>query len=346
MLTCLVCEQLWRRQRMSLNELLQAIAQVCAADTNAGLLPTFRLVSPDGRSKQEANDNRRQVVNALKILVAEGTITVDADLDRVVDDEHGNLVVSCSRERLACKFSSLGPTLLGLDGLPPARHADVLAAGTLPTDTVDLDERPTSVDDRRLRALRRIVDDPATDPGDDDLDTTAYLHTISGRERALNVAASLGLVATVRRDWWEITDPHGTNGVFDFPKGRRTERQAALAVLAEIGRRPAPTAELPLAEITAMIDTIRETLPRWAAAYHQRPTALARAAATDLTAAGLLRPDVDSDDVWHPTPGVHLWRVRVTSDATKTGRRRPTPTYITDPLITGATSSRSKPPGC
>ena len=228
----LICEQLWRRPRMSLRELLQAIAQVCAAEAHAGRLPVFHVVAGEGTLKKEAQQNRQHLVDALKLLVAEGSITVDADLDRAANDEDTDLVVSAFRDRLAAKFSSLSPTLLGLHDLAPERHAAALSADFLtdqPTGT-EISAAMT-VQERRLQAVRRLIDDPATDPLDDS-EQVPYLHTISGRERALTVAASLGLGITVRRDWWEVTDPSGLGSGIDFPNGRRTERQAALALLA------------------------------------------------------------------------------------------------------------------
>lgn len=310
-LVCLVCEQLWRRPRISLRELLQAVAQMCAAEAATGRLPQFRIVASDGTGKKEARESRRHLVDALKLLAAEGSLTVDADLDRAVTEEDSDLVVTASRDRLAAKFSSLSPALLGLDELPPNAHAAALSAESL------LDHAPPAGepaaprrDERRLKALRRLVDDPATDPRDDAPDTTAYLHTLTGRERALNLISCLGLAATVRRDWWQTTDPTGLGSGIDFPQGRRTERQAALALLAELGRRPAPTAALTLAEITALFQRHRDALPRWAAAYDRRMPALARAAAAELAAAGLLTADPDLSDHWHPTPGVYLWRIQ------------------------------------
>jgi uncharacterized protein (TIGR02678 family) len=312
----LVCEQLWRRSRLSLRELLQAVAQVCAAEADEGTLPVFQVVAPDGVAKQAARENRRQLVDALKLLVAEGTVIVDADLDDGVDDR-GDMVVSASRDRLAAKFSSLSPVLLGLAEQPPDRHAAALSSPTMPDQDQGADlDRPPSLEDRRLRLVRRLVDDPATDPTDDQMEGSPYLHTLTGRERALNVIGSLGYVATVRRDWWEITDPSGIGTAIEFPNGRRTERQAALAVLAELSRRDEPTARLLMAEVVGVLERVRDELPRWAAAYSGRLTALARSAAAELVMAGLLRPVPDHADAWFPTPGVHLWRVRVRHGST------------------------------
>ena len=60
-----------------------------------------------------------------------------------------------------------------------------------------------------------------------------------------------------------------------------------------------------------MLEDARASLPRWAAAYDGRLHALARAAADELAAVGLLHHDEEQADHWHPTPGIHLWRVRV-----------------------------------
>lgn len=311
-LVMLVCEQLWRRPRVTLRELLQAIAQVCAAEAPSGRLPVFRVVAGDGISKKEAQQNRQYLVDALKLLEAEGSVTVDADLDRVATDEDSDLVVTAMRDRLAAKLSSLSPMLLGLNELPPAQHAAALSAEFLadrPGDELD-DLGAMTVRDRRLQAVRRLVDDPAASPFGDG-DQIPYLHTISGRERALTVTASLGLATSVRRDWWEVTDPSGLGSGTDFPNGRRTERQAALALLASLPRRHDPSAPLPLAEITMVLEDARASLPRWAAAYDGRLHALARAAAGELAAVGLLHHDEEQADYWLPTPGIHLWRVRV-----------------------------------
>ncbi len=307
-LICLACEQLWRRPRMGVRELMQAIAQVCAAESTDGRLPRFPVVASQEVSKKEARRNRQSLADALKILVAEGTITVDADLDRALADEAGDLVVTASRDRLATKFSSLSPTLLQLDDLPPDQHTAALSADSL-LDHETAFSAPT-LEQRRLNAVRRLVDDPATDPLDDPTDTTAYLHTLTGRERALNVVAALGLAATVRRDWWQVTDPSGHASDIDFPHGRRTERQAALALLATLPGRDDPAAPLTLTDIADLFTQLRARQPRWAASY-DRMTTLARAAAGELTSAGLLKAEPDTPSHWWPTPGVHLWRVRV-----------------------------------
>lgn len=318
-LAALVCEQLWRRPRMSLRELLQAIAQVCATEAPSGRLPHFRIVASDGIAKKEAHQNRQNLVDALKLLVAEGSIVVDADLDRAVTDEESDLVVKASRDRLAAKFSSLSPTLLALDDLSPNLHAGALAAESLLDHSTATEEElaaPT-LETRRLKAIRRLVDDPATDPLDDDSASTPYLHTLTGRERGLTVATSLGLAATVRRDWWEITDPTGLGTDIDFPNGRRSERQAALALLETLARRDDLSAPLSITEVIAQFEEVREDLPRWAAAYERRLPALARAAAAELVAAGLLTIDPEHPDQWLPTPGVRLWRVRVRQASTE-----------------------------
>ncbi|MFD9193617.1 DUF2398 family protein [Streptomyces phaeochromogenes] len=313
-LICLACEQLWRRPRMSVRELMQAIAQVCAADTADGRLPRLPVVATEDVSKKQARHNRQSLADALKILVAEGTVTVDADLDRALADEDGDLIVTASRDRLAARFSSLSPTLLQLDGVPPDQHAAALSAESLLDHTAHAAGDAPTLEQRRLNAIRRLVDDPATDPLDDDTDTTPYLHTLSGRERALNVLAALGLTATVRRDWWQVTDPSGQSSSIDFPNGRRTERQAALALLATLPGREDPTAPLTLTDIAELFTQIRANQPRWAATYERMP-ALARAAAAELTSVGLLTPEPAHPDTWLPTPGVHLWRVRVRQPA-------------------------------
>lgn len=374
-LSALVCEQLWRRPRMTLNDLLQSIAQVCATDSEQGLLPRFVVVAGDGVSKREAHENRQSLVDALRLLQADGTIAVDADLDRAASDDASDLVVAASRDRLTAKFSSLSPSLLQLSELPPHRHAQALTADLLLDDAELLDEPdPVSADDdaaqpdddpndyricrtdasdvverrpgpadpspdtraarratdrRRLRAVRRLVDDPGSDPA-----RNHYLQTSTGRNRALNVLHALGLTGTVRRDWWQVSDPSGLGSALDFPNGRRSERQAALALLEHLGSRELTAAgrERPIAvgEIVALLEQVRSELPRWAAAYDRRLPALAWMAATELVSAGLLLdtvPDGSDDSAldnsdgaaersWQPTPAVRMWRVKLKAAAT------------------------------
>jgi hypothetical protein len=330
-LQMLVCEQLWRRPRMSLRELLQAIAQVCASEASSGRLPVFQVVSSDGTSKKEAQRNRQHLVDALRLLVTEGSITVDADLDRAVTDEESDLVVSASRDRLAAKFSSLSPTLLGLNDMPPDQHAEALSSDFLADQHADaVAPAVPAVHERRLRAMRRLVDDPATDPFDDGSDAMPYLHSISGRDRALTVMASVGLGTTVRRDWWEVTDPTGLASGIDFPNGRRIERQAALALLAVLPHRPDPAAPLPVEEITAVLTQAQGNLPRWAAAYEGRLPSLARAAAAELVSARLLAADPGHPDWWLATPGIHLWRARVRYGVTTPSASRTRPATDND----------------
>lgn len=378
-LSALVCEQLWRRPRMTLNDLLQSVAQVCATDSAHGLLPPFVVVAGDGVSKREALENRQNLVDALRLLQADGTIAVDADLERAASDDATDLVVAASRDRLAAKFSSLSPSLLQLSELPPQRHAQALTADLL--DDPDLLDEPdiTPADDdadaagaggprlgddrdvgvgeeaphevveqqpalarpstdtraarrqtarRRQRAVRRLVDDPGTDPADDD-----YLQTSTGRNRALDVLHALGLTGTVRRDWWQVSDPSGLGSAMDFPNGRRTERQAALALLQHLGSRElaADGRERPIVvgEIVELLEQVRSELPRWAAAYDRRLPALARASATELIAAGFLigavpagrtgsaPPEIDgaTEQSLQPTPAVRMWQIRLKAAA-------------------------------
>ncbi|WP_329243141.1 TIGR02678 family protein [Actinoallomurus sp. NBC_01490] len=321
----LVCEQLWQRPQMSLQELLQAVAQVCAAETSAGTLPAFPIVSPDGTALQEARRNRQHMLDALILLERQGIITSDTDLDQAADDQDADLVVTASRDRLMAKVSCFSPTLLGLDDLPPAEHVAALSAETLPMGTTagaDLDERDTTVEERRLRAIRRLVDDPGCDPLDDPGGSTAYLNTLTGRDRGLTVVAALDLTVTARRDWWEVTDPLAQASGIDFPNGRRSERQAALKVLAYLNERPDPRAPVSVDELVDLFTQVRARLPRWAAGYGQRLAALARHAADELIAVGLLAADSDHPDRWHPTPGVALWHVRE-RPAEPTGRHQP-----------------------
>jgi uncharacterized protein (TIGR02678 family) len=306
-LAALVCEQLWRRPRISLQELLQSVAQVCAAETGTGRLPAFRIVAADGVSKREAQAARENIVDAIKLLQADGEIHVDADLERAVADENAEVFITADRDALANKFASLSPTLLSLSSRPPGQHVATLTAASLPdAEPEAVAQRRASVEGRRLAALRRVVDDPAADPGDDP-NPVGYLASLAGRERALTVAASLGLVATVRRDWWEVTDPTGTASDVDFPQGRKTERQAALALLSHLPDDGAD--QVSEDEIVALFEQIRHGMPRWAAGYADRLDALARAAAAELVAVGLLRITGDPG-CWQITPGVHLWRVR------------------------------------
>ncbi|MFJ7212886.1 DUF2398 family protein [Amycolatopsis sp. NPDC098790] len=326
-LSALACEQLWRRPRMTLNDLLQSVAQVCATDSESNLLPRFPVVPGDGVSKQEAHRNRHSLVDALRLLQADGTIAVDRSLDQAAGDG-GDAVVSASRDRLTAKFSSLSPSLLNLAQLPPRRHASALATDRITEDDElpddqdepDLAEGPearraarSEITRRRLRAMRRLVDDPGVDPVADD-----YLQSSTGRSRALSVLHALGLVATVRHDWWQVSDPSQLGSTLDFPNGRRNERQAALALLRHLSTRD-PTLDgrerfVAIEEIVTLFEQVREDLPRWAAAYGGQLRALAKAAANGLVDAGFLVAE-PADDVpesrWRPTPAVRMWRVRL-----------------------------------
>jgi hypothetical protein len=350
---------------MTLNDLLQSIAQVCATDSEQGLLPRFVVVAGDGVGKREAHENRQNLVDALRLLQADGTISVDADLDRAAADDASDLVVAASRERLAAKFSALSPSLLKLSELPPQRHAQALTADLLLDDAELLDEpdstpgdndaddysigdedaseaveqrseparpsgRPAAArretDRRRHRAIRRLVDDPGSDPGSDD-----YLQTSTGRNRALNVLHAVGLTAAVRRDWWQVSDPSGLGSALDFPNGRRSERQAALALLEYLGSRELTAAgrdrPIEVDEIVTLLEQVRSELPRWAAAYDRRLPTLAGAAATELVSAGFLldaaRAGTDlgvdgggaTGRAWQPTPAVRMWRINVKTAA-------------------------------
>ncbi|WP_158605446.1 DUF2398 family protein [Amycolatopsis panacis] len=145
-----------------------------------------------------------------------------------------------------------------------------------------------------------------------------YLQSSTGRNRALTVLHALGLVATVRRDWWQVSDPSGLGSALDFPHGRRNERQAALALLRHLSTRK-PTFDgrervVAIEEIVTLFEQVRENLPRWAAAYGGQLRALAKAAANGLVDAGFLVAE-PAENVpeprWQPTPAVRMWRVRL-----------------------------------
>ncbi|MGW6309109.1 DUF2398 family protein [Streptomyces niveus] len=310
-LVCLVCEQLWRRPRLSVRELMQALAQVCAEEAAAGGLPRVQWVAGEGTSKQEARWHRQNLVDALQVLEAEGSVEADSDLERVVVDEDADLVVTASRDRLAARFSSLSPALLGLDVLPPQEHAAALSTASLLDPVGPEPDQVASLEERRLQALRRLVDDPGVDPFDEQTSGTVYLHTLAGRERGLALLAGLGLGVTVRRDWWEVTDPSGLGTAMDFPNGRRMERQAALALLAHLSERDRAGSVVQVGDVVELLEGVRAVMPNWAAGHKAQLPALARAAIGELTAAGLLVPVVGEAGQWQATPGVHLWRVRV-----------------------------------
>jgi uncharacterized protein (TIGR02678 family) len=310
-LVCLVCEQLWRRPRLSVRELMQALAQVCAEEATSGGLPRVQWVAGEGTSKQEARWHRQNLVDALQVLEAEGSVEADSDLERVVMDEDADLVVTASRDRLAARFSSLSPALLGLDALPPQEHAAALSTASLLDPMTPEPDQTASLEERRLQALRRLVDDPGVDPFDEQTPGTAYLHTLAGRERGLALLASLGLGVTVRRDWWEVTNPSGLGTAMDFPNGRRMERQAALALLAHLSERGRTGSVVQVGDVVELLEEVRAVMPNWAAGHKAQLPALARAAISELAAARLLVPVVGETEQWQATPGVHLWRVRV-----------------------------------
>ncbi|PWW60220.1 DUF2398 family protein [Actinokineospora spheciospongiae] len=343
----LVCEQLWRRPRITVNDLMQAVSQVCAADSADGLLPRFRIVPDEEVGKREARENRQSIVDALRLLDADGTIVFEGDLDHAVDEDGADGVVAASRDRLSARFSSLSPSLLKLSQLPPDRHVEALASDRVPDDA-DVDDggaedggeedwdtaapgehnARTATTVRRHRAVRRLVDDPGTDPVADH-----YLQSSTGRNRALNVLHALGLVGTVRRDWWQVGDPTGLGSTMDFPHGRRMERQAALALLRHLGTRPmldGGEAPVTSAEIESLFERIRERLPRWAAAYDRQQAALARAAASELVDAGFLVDVAEPPDQatatpephWRPTPAARMWQVKVTEPDTSDSHHR------------------------
>ncbi|MEU0541209.1 DUF2398 family protein [Nocardia sp. NPDC005978] len=348
----LVCEQLWRRPRMTLNDLLQAVAQVCAADSEQGLLPQFAVVPGDGVSKREAHANRQSLVDALRLLEADGTVSVEGGLDQAAADGTGDGVVAASRDRLAAKFSSLSPSLLKLSQLPPQQHAMALTA-----DTADVDSEPPSIDPslptpdgrggrddtthRRQQAIRRLVDDPGTDPRCDD-----YLQTSPGRNRALNVLHALGLVGVVRRDWWQVTDPSGLGSALDFPTGRRNERQAALALLEYLSRRALTDdgheRPIEIGEAVRLFEQVRVRVPRWAAAYAQL-SLLAEAAAGELADAGFLirvapidgtsEGDNDNESRWLPTPAVRMWRIKLNAHSPDSSEELTGKTVAPAPLL-------------
>jgi hypothetical protein len=389
-LAALVCEQLWRRPRVALRELLQAIAQVCAAEEAAGTLPPFRVVAVDGVTKKQAAECRENLLDALQLLLSRHLIDMDTDLERARLDESVDLVIMANRDRLAMEIASVSPTLLRLDKRPAHLHVRLLSSPTLLDATAISDEngpgkssadekavaesvadisqerddadgagatdRTDSIDGadgtiqgaipttapsgpggyrtgtysaprdsdatsraRARDALRRIVDDPSVCPDSGvNAGVLPYLHTLTGRERALQAAASLGLVPTVRRDWWTITDPSGQATDDTFPTGRRADRQAALALLEwlttlECDHEQGPGGGWVIDEhaIAALFEQIIERLSGWARAWQSSLPSFARAAAGQLVTAGLLTVEQTRPPTWRTTPGIYLWQVNL-----------------------------------
>lgn len=157
----------------------------------------------------------------------------------------------------------------------------------------------------------------------------------------------------MRRDWWQVSDPSGLGSALDFPNGRRSERQAALALLEHLGSREL-TAEgceqlVTVGEIVTLLEQVRTELPRWAAAYDRRLPALARAAASELVSAGLLLnaasvapADDDTGDseqrCWQPTPAVRMWRIKLKAPPSSH------PTTGDEPIALDLTNADELPP--
>jgi uncharacterized protein (TIGR02678 family) len=315
---CLICEQLWRHPETGFNDLQRALVQACATEADHGTLPRFNPVDTVGSQHARANTDRGALVDALLLLERLNIIVVDRPLDAARKDAETDLLITTRQERLAVLLACPSPSLLGIDLSDPESMVAALCS-----DQAQLPDHASanqSAQRRRHLALRAVLDDPVVDP-DPESDHGRYLASGAGRNQALETAHLAGLVCTVRRDWWTISDPAGNCTDIEFPVGRSQEHQAALVLLEALCARPQPQAPFALEDAEVVLRARLERLPWWASRYRtgRGSRRLAEAAAAILEQAGLLHPPIAQ--TWAPTPGIHSWRVTVLEQAPRAAQR-------------------------
>lgn len=316
-LMCLICEQLWRHPETGFNDLQKALVQTCATEAGRGTLPRFNPVDTVGGERARANTDRGALVDALLVLQRLNIIVADRPLDSARKDTEADLLITTRQERLAKLLACPSPSLLRIDLAEPESMVAALCS-----DQAELPEHASAnqgAQRRRHLALRAVLDDPAVDP-DPDTDHGRYLASGTGRNQALETAHLAGLVCTVRRDWWSISDPAGNCTDIEFPGGRSQEHQGALVLLAALCDRADPRAPFALEDAEAVLAERLERLPWWGSRYRTGRGArrLAEASAAILEQAGLLHPPIAR--TWEPTPGIGTWRVSVLEPETRTPR--------------------------
>ncbi|MEU9074425.1 DUF2398 family protein [Kitasatospora sp. NPDC048538] len=309
-LASLICEQLWRSTQATFNDLQRAVVQACGTEAELGRLPRFRPVADVGEKQATAGAHRRAFIDALLLLESWHVIESDVALDQLEQDQGLDLVITARRERLALLIASVAPSLLDIDVDRPDTHAAALCA-----DQRDLPEdAPVKAQERRRRhvAMRAVMDDPGVVP-DPATEAGKYLSSYTGREHAMTAAAAAGLVCTVRRDWWSVSDPYGRSTDLTFPTGRSLEQHGALLLLEALVGRDEPMEWFGIEWASSQLRRELAERPWWARRY-QGPggeRSLAEAGIRQLLSAGIVSADPPPGSGWRPTPAVHLWQVRV-----------------------------------
>lgn len=226
-LLALTCAELLRRPHITLGNLGDAIARICATDKTLRPLDMSRHV------------DRVAFVDVLLWLIEVGAVDVTAG-------EVDSLGSSKSSDAVLVADSTLIPLLLSSDTAPSRIHADTPAQwigqltnepryGTTATDfeNTDRDQRARW---SRHQAIRRLLDDPAMDIADLPQGVHDYLLTPGGRDKAISAVEAAGLIAERHADVWLAVDPTGesTNVRFTSPGRSSTVEQTAAIVLANL----------------------------------------------------------------------------------------------------------------
>ncbi|MHA4951535.1 DUF2398 family protein [Micromonospora saelicesensis] len=308
-LLCLIAEQLWRRPEITFGDLQREVIRTCAAESGAGRLPAFQVVTQAGEPRAKAEQHRRAFVDACELLREWGFITSDGPLTAAGTDAGNDIVITCNPERLNDLLAAPAISQLQIDLSQPHTHVAKLCEdqAALP-DHASENQRDLQ---RRHRALRAVIDDAVVPLGGDGIEAT-YLASPGGRRQAVQAAMVAGLTCVVRRDLWLTADSGRRSTDLDFPQPHSIPGQAALLIVQWLNTGGAPQ---PLTEdaCQAVIAEAKADQPEWAKSFRSNAAlqTLTQEALASLVAAGILIRTSDRPPAWTTTGAHGHWRVRV-----------------------------------
>lgn len=267
---CLALAHLSRADRQeTLGQTLQAMLGMAAAEP--------RLAAAGIRLDPDNQDARRDLVQALRLLVGWGVLTrVQGEEDRYVTDAAHDVLYNVNRPVLARLLAAARPPSLISETDFPARLT-ALVEGGLPV-AADSDARHKRL---RVRIFRQLLDDPLLSYDELDDDGKTYLDRQRGSILP-EIENATGLIREIRAEGIAMTDLTGELTDYGLPE-EGTEGHLTLLIatwLADLLR------EMPGTSVT--FETVVARTASLIAEHHRRWRKNVREAGQDRALAALV----------------------------------------------------------
>jgi uncharacterized protein (TIGR02678 family) len=256
----------------------ELLCHVCAAlvrhpVTTVGMLASA--ITAEARLDTSRHGERSALVDALRVLVAWGTLRVSAGVvDAFVDNAAANALLSADTARLhRLIVSATAPSSLP-DGIGVDEAIRALSAEPRYGAAAEQGDASRTVSDEarnrwaRHRLGRRVLDDPVVHTDDLSPAERDYLASISGRRWLRDRVAEAGFELEERAEGLLAADPEGIATDVRFPAPQGHAYQLAL-LLADrlVARRAEGGRVLARLDRYQLRDTLRDVLvryPNWA----------------------------------------------------------------------------------